>query len=111
MFKTVQIQQLHNQWLKAQEGCGDCTIIDVREVSEYVRGHVPNAKLVVLSTIPARSSEIPKTGDVYIICQAGGRSAQAAQFLAQQCGHTNLINVAGGTGAWIAAGLPIQTGE
>jgi len=111
MFKTVNINEFHTQWLKSQENGDDFTIIDVREPHEYTQGHVPGANLVVLNTIPARSDEIPQKGDVYMICHLGGRSAQAIQFLAKNCGHTNLINVVGGTSAWIQAGYPIQKGE
>ena len=47
-----------------------------------------------------------KDQPVYIICQSGGRSAQATQYL-EAVGH-NAVNVTGGTAAWIWAQLPTE---
>jgi len=38
------------------------------------------------------------------------RSAQAADYLACQCGRSNLINIEGGTMAWTKAGYPVDQG-
>jgi len=42
-----------------------------------------------------------------VICAGGYRSSAAASIL-QQYGFTDLRNVVGGTGAWVAAGLPVE---
>jgi hydroxyacylglutathione hydrolase len=42
-----------------------------------------------------------------VICAGGYRSSAAASLL-QQEGFSNLINVSGGTGAWINAGYPVD---
>jgi len=111
MIASIDVNSLYPHWLTAAEKKEACTIIDVRTPEEYVAGHVPSAKLLPLSTIMARGQEVPKDGKVYVICQAGGRSAQAAAFLRQQFGHDNLINVSGGTMAWAQAGYPIEQGD
>ncbi|MFD1393785.1 rhodanese-like domain-containing protein [Lacticaseibacillus jixianensis] len=72
------------------------TIIDVREDFEFATGHVPGAKNIPLSELAERYPEVPD--GAYIICQTGGRSAGAAEFL--QAHGTAVINVAGGTSAW-----------
>ena len=36
------------------------SIVDVREMDEYVDGHVPGAKHIPLSMIPVRNNEIDK---------------------------------------------------
>jgi len=110
MFETIDVNGLYPRWLTAQEKAEACTIIDVRSPEEYAEAHVPNAKLIALNTLMARADEIPKQGDVFLICRSGARSAQAASFLAQQLGHDNLINVSGGTMAWKAAGYPVEVG-
>jgi rhodanese-related sulfurtransferase len=46
-----------------------------------------------------------------MICQGGMRSAQAIAYLANEYGHSNLINIDGGTMAWANAGHPIKQGE
>lgn len=109
-MKQISVNELYPKWLRHQEGGEACTVIDVREVGEYQQGHVPEAVLIPLSTVTARTHEIPKEDNVYVICRSGGRSAQAIQYLMQECGHQNLINVAGGTMAWVEAAYPVQEG-
>ena len=46
---------------------------------------------------------------LYVICRSGGRSAQACKAFAN-AGFENVVNVDGGTLAWIAAGLPVNRG-
>ena len=108
MFKHININELYPRWLVAREKGEAVTLIDVRTPEEYQAGHVPGAKLIALNTLPAQVDAFPKQGDVFLICRSGMRSAQAADYLARQCGHTNLINIEGGTMAWIEAGYPVE---
>ncbi len=84
-------------------------VIDVREADEYASGHVPGAKHIALNTVPDRISEIPKDEQVWIICQAGGRSMKAANYLEAQ--GFDVVSVAGGTGSWISAGKTVSFDE
>ena len=83
-------------------------VVDVREPDEYARGHIPNAILMPLATVPVRYSELPRDEPLYFVCAVGARSMQAAQFLAQL--GFDARNVAGGTHDWMAAGMPVETG-
>jgi rhodanese-related sulfurtransferase len=49
---------------------------------------------------------------VYVICQAGGRSARACEHLSQQLNlqGVSFVNVLGGTGAWIAEDKKVVVG-
>ena len=87
----------------------DVSVVDVREIDEYVDGHVPGAKHIPLSLIPVRTSEIDKGTRHYVICEAGGRSAQACAFLEQQ--GFDVVNIAGGTGSWRMMGALLNSGE
>lgn len=71
--------------------------IDVREASEFTGelGHLPGAELVPLGTLEAASAGWPREQPLLLICRSGGRSARAAQTLAQR-GFTRLYNLAGG---------------
>lgn len=84
-------------------------VVDVREPHEYATGHVPGALSMPLATVPVRHHELPRDRTVHLICQAGGRSAQAATWLAGQ-GY-QVANVTGGTGAWISQGHGVVAGN
>lgn len=81
-------------------------VLDVREDWEFQAGHVPNAKHIPLNSIPDRLTEIPKDQPVWVICQAGGRSMTAANYLSAQ--GFDVASVAGGTGSWIQSGKPVS---
>lgn len=83
-------------------------LVDVRESDEYAAGHVPGAQLMPLGVVPVRLHELPKDRPVYVICEAGGRSAQAAQLMNRA--GIDARSVVGGTGAWIRSGRPVETG-
>lgn len=82
------------------------TVIDVREPEEFATGHVPGARLVPLATVPGALADLPAGEPVYVICQVGARSAQAAYFLSQR--GIDARTVDGGTGDWMAAGHPVE---
>jgi len=108
MFDSMNVNQLYTRWLVARENGRPLKLIDVRSLEEFQSGHVPGAQLIALNTLMARVSDIPKNEDIFLICHSGGRSAQAADYLARQCGHRNLINIEGGTSAWLQAGYPCE---
>jgi len=87
-------------------------LIDVRELDEYISGHVPGAINIPLSELVGRESECGLGDNVYVICQAGGRSARACEHLSQQANlqNVNFVNVLGGTGAWIAEDKKVVVG-
>jgi len=108
MFDSMNVNELYPRWLVGREKGEPVSLIDVRSVDEYNAVHVPGATLIPLNTLMARVHEFPKQGDVFVICRSGARSAQAADYLSRQCGHRNLINIDGGTMAWLQAGYPVE---
>lgn len=88
-------------------------VVDVREVDEYVAGHIPGAVNVPLSQLIDSLDLIPQSPVVHVVCQVGGRSARACEYLSQQekFSSTQFINVLGGTGAWILEGHDIVVGS
>ena len=84
-------------------------VIDVREADEFTAGHVPTAISIPLSTVQDRVDEFRHQGTVYVICQVGGRSMRACQYLAD-FDINNLVNISGGTTGWIALGNDVVTG-
>jgi len=105
---SMSVNELYPRWLVAKEKGAPVALFDVRSLDEYRSGHVPGATLIPLNTLMARVDEFPKQGDVFLICHSGARSAQAVDYLARQAGHTNVVNVTGGTMAWKQAGYPVE---
>ena len=83
-------------------------LLDVREPAEYAAIHAPNAKLMPLGEVGLRLKELEAWKDkpVAVICRSGRRSAQAVAIL-QEAGFTQVVNVQGGTNAWVQAGLEV----
>jgi rhodanese-related sulfurtransferase len=82
-------------------------LVDVREESEWARGHIPNA-LHLGKGIIERDIEkaIPEKGAVIVLyCGGGFRSALAADNL-QKMGYSNVISMDGGWREWTQAGFP-----
>ena len=58
-----------------------CKLIDVREVDEYERGYILNAKNIPLSELSNRVDEFNKNEKYVLYCNSSSRSAQAEEFL------------------------------
>lgn len=85
-------------------------VIDVREPDEYSEGHAPGAVSIPLATVPDSLETFRKPSPVYVICQSGGRSMRACEFL-HDAGIMNVINVAGGTIGFAALGNDLTVGN
>ena len=88
----------------------DVQVLDVRRPPEYTSGHVPGAIAEPLSNLKERVPvlELERTKLTAVICAGGYRSSAATSIL-QQHGFGKLLNVTGGTSAWIDAGYPVET--
>ena len=106
-FKRTNVPQIDvkeaNKRLKADK---NVIIVDVRQPNETKSGVVPGAKLIPLSEIGSRMSELPIDKPLLTICQSSHRSPFAARKLAQ-AGY-DVTNVSGGMMAWRKAGLPVK---
>lgn len=84
-------------------------LVDVREQDEWDAGHAERAQHLPLTELMSRYGEIPVDEPVYVVCRSGGRSARATVWLNQN--GFEAVNVAGGMGAWLDAGLPITADQ
>jgi len=95
----------------------DTLIIDLRELSEYRRGHIPGAvhlsrgllefhiHKVVEQSRPDQN--IPQEEQTIVLyCGTGGRSSLAAKTV-EELGYKNVKSLDGGIVAWAQAQLPI----
>ena len=88
-------------------------LIDVRTPAEYQEVHAELARNVPLDTIDpvaVMRGRADAGQPLYLICRSGGRSGKACeQFVA--AGFPNVVNVEGGTAAWLESNLPVVWGE
>lgn len=108
-MQTIDVKQL-----AAKQASGEIDLIDVRMPTEYREVHAVGAINVPLDSLNP-SAVAASRGDrsdqpVYVICKGGNRSSKAVQkFL--DAGIENVVNVDGGTSAWVDAHLPVVRGK
>ncbi len=83
------------------------SVLDVRRQPEYTMGHVPGAKHIPLDELPRRTHEVSRRDPLAVICGSGYRSSIAASLLMRD-GFANLMNVIGGTAAWVRVGYSVE---
>lgn len=84
--------------------------IDVRRVAEYSKAHAPGAFNLPLDKLPNEIEKLDPDKPTFVICQSGYRSSLATSVL-ENAGFKTICNVAGGTSAWIGAGLETESSE
>ncbi|MGL5323787.1 MAG: rhodanese-like domain-containing protein [Aeromonas sp.] len=85
-------------------------LIDVREESEWARGHLPGACYLGRGVIERDiETRFPDVGtELYLYCGGGFRSILAADNL-QLMGYRNVTSVDGGFRGWLEAGYPVES--
>ncbi len=74
-------------------------VVDVREPWEVERCRIAGSHAIPLREIPARVAELPREREIVLVCHHGGRSQQAAMWLAGN-GYSHVSNLRGGVDAW-----------
>jgi len=85
------------------------TLIDVREESEWARGHIPGAVHLSKGIIERDIEQAfpDKDAPLVLYCGGGFRSALVADSL-QKMGYTNVVSMDGGWRGWTTAGFPVE---
>ena len=87
----------------------NATVLDVRTPVEFAEVHAPPAKNIPLDELNPNALSFDKNQPVYLLCRSGQRATKAAEKFAKE-GFTQPVVIAGGTLAWIDAGLPVTRG-
>ncbi len=87
-------------------------VIDVRQIDEWNRGHIPEAELVPITGIYSfgkalKDLELPEDEDVIFVCASGQRSATASE-IALVAGFKKVYNLANGMHGWVGRRYPIE---
>lgn len=89
-------------------------LIDVRTPIEFQEVHLVQARNVPLDQLKPTNVMQTRIGvpeePIYVVCRSGGRGRQACEKFSR-AGHTNVVNVQGGTLACIESGLPVTRGK
>lgn len=84
--------------------------MDVRRPTEYATGHIPGAVNAELAHLEDKAGELDQSRRTVVACAGGYRSSAAASILERR-GFRDLLNVVGGTGAWVSGGHPVEVGS
>lgn len=89
-----------NSFKEGFETDENAIIIDVRTPEEEAEGLIPNSININImdQSFPAKILSLDKSKNYYVYCRAGGRSANACQFM-EKNGLTT-FNLVGGIQAW-----------
>jgi len=91
-------KNINSGTVKEMIEAGGVQVIDVREAYEYAMGHIEEAELISLNTIPNNMDKISKDKKIILVCASGARSTSASNYLAQQ-GY-EVYNMVGGMMGW-----------
>lgn len=108
LVKEVPIEQAEQALLRAD------VLLDVREADEFASGHLPGAIHVSRGLLEFKLSGTPSLSarnlKVVLYCKTSGRAALAAAVM-QDMGYLDVVSIAGGFDAWVAAGKPVVKPE
>ncbi len=87
-------------------------LVDVREAAELeANGYIAGAVHIPVRELLQNLDKLPGLDDQIVIYCASGHRGGMAMMALRMLGYTNVINLGGGTGAWVKAGLPLETGS
>jgi rhodanese-related sulfurtransferase len=87
----------------------ESVLLDVRSPIEFETEHIPNSINVPLSELEARCEEVPRQGQLVVICRSGKRAERGAYALSGKGFQPKVLE--GGLVAWRKAGLPVNEGK
>jgi rhodanese-related sulfurtransferase len=102
----------HAEEISAQEvkALQDVQVLDFGTSLDYRKGHVPGAAFAIRSRLAERRDKLAQTG--LIVCTSpDGLHARFAAADLRGLAQVPVKVLAGGTAAWRAAGLPLESGE
>ena len=108
--KLEQIETITPDQMKAELARG-VNVLDVRKPGEWAVSHLKDANFLPLADILTNTGSLNKHNPYLIHCAGGYRSMIAISML-KRLGFTGrLVNIQGGFGAMVTAGLPAVTDE
>jgi hydroxyacylglutathione hydrolase len=102
------VPQISVEDLRARRGDTPALqVVDVRRAGEYAGGHVPGARHAPLDRLDEDATRLDPARPVAVVCAGGYRSSAGTSLLARR-GFRDVMNVVGGTAAWVQAGFDVE---
>ena len=93
-FDMFKLKDINGELEKAKSINGSI-ILDVRTISEYMDGHIPNSINIPVENIESVASKYKdKSTPFFVYCLSGARSASAARVM-NQMGYENVTDMGG----------------
>lgn len=89
-------------------------VIDVRERAAYETRHIAGALLAPVATLSAAipaSLATARTQPVIVYCGDGATLGPEGTHMLNKAGFTQAVNLKPGIQGWVAAGLPVESGQ
>ena len=90
----------------------DTVVFDVREETDYAKGHIESAINTPLAKLDKDIKNLDryKNSPIVVVCQTGTRSTPACRKLTKQ-GFEKVFHIKGGMQSWEDNKLPIRVGS
>jgi 3-mercaptopyruvate sulfurtransferase SseA len=95
--------------LDAMLKAGTAIVVDLNYSRPYYEGHIPGAWYAMRTELKAALAKLPKA-ETIVFTSPDGTMAVLATADAKGMTSATVKSLNGGTAAWIAAGLPLETG-
>jgi rhodanese-related sulfurtransferase len=106
LFATQAMAQISVDQMREIMAKQEAVVFDIREPQEHATGVAEGMKLLPMSQLRTRYTEIPKDQPVLLICNTQNRSRGVTTEL-QRIGYTNVRFVNGGMKEWADRKLPL----
>jgi len=102
-LKTCSVPQL-----KKAVDAGTVNVLDVRQDTEWKRGHIKGAKNIFVGYLKEQFADVPLDKPLAVHCSWGGRASLAASIIIN-LGYSSVYNVLGAIRAWNSSGYPLES--
>jgi rhodanese-related sulfurtransferase len=108
-LEAASVPQIDAMDLRHRLAAGKTAVIDLELSKRYALGHIPGAWFAVRSRLGVALKRLPSHQAIVLTSPDGALAALAAAEL-QAVASVPVMTLAGGTPAWVRAGLPFETG-
>ncbi len=108
-LEAASVPQIDAVELHDRLAAGKVTLIDLELSKRYALGHIPGAWFAVRSRLAAALAKLPAAEAIVLTSPDGALATLAAAEL-QAIASVPVMTLAGGTLAWVRAGLPFEIG-